>query len=65
MVTSFDGYAEAAEGGLGTGADDHEVHSFVNDVFRPVGTYLYGRRMYEALVWVTGHPSARPDSPIA
>ncbi|WP_097883990.1 dihydrofolate reductase family protein [Streptomyces sp. st140] len=51
MITSLDGYAEAAEGGLGTGAEDPEVHTFVNDLFRPVGTYLYGRRMYETMVY--------------
>jgi dihydrofolate reductase len=50
MITSLDGYAEAAEGDLGTGAEDPEVHTFVNDLFRPVGTYLYGRRMYETMV---------------
>jgi dihydrofolate reductase len=56
MITSLDGYAEADEGGLGTGADDEEVHAFVGDVFRPVGTYLYGRRMYETMVfWETAH----------
>src|SRR3954453_8937992 len=62
MFTSLDGYAEAAEGDLGTGADDAEVHSFVGDVFRPVGTYLYGRRMYETMVyWETAH--LEPDQP--
>jgi hypothetical protein len=62
MITSLDGYAEAAEGGLGTGADDQEVHTFVNDLFRPVGTYLYGRRMYETMVyWETAH--TEPDQP--
>jgi dihydrofolate reductase len=62
MITSLDGYAEAAEGGLGTGADDQEVHTFVNDLFRPVGTYLYGRRMYETMVyWETAH--AEPGQP--
>ena len=62
MITSLDGYAEAAEGGLGTGADDPEVHTFVGDVFRPVGTYLYGRRMYETMVfWERAH--TRPDVP--
>ncbi|MCS7482194.1 dihydrofolate reductase family protein [Umezawaea endophytica] len=62
MITSLDGYAEAAEGGLGTGADDEEVHTFVNDLFRPVGTYLYGRRMYETMVfWETAHTA--PDAP--
>ena len=63
MVTSLDGYAEAADGaGLGVGADDEEVHTFIGDVFRPVGTYLYGRRMYETMVfWETAH--ADPDAP--
>ena len=62
MITSLDGYAEAAEGDLGTGADDPEVHTFINDLFRPVGTYLYGRRMYETMVfWETAH--AEPDQP--
>jgi len=54
MITSLDGYAEAAEGDLGRGAEDQEVHTFIGDVFRHVGTYLYGRRMYETMVfWET------------
>ena len=62
MLTSLDGYAEAAEGGLGTGAEDPEVHTFINDLFRPVGTYLYGRRMYETMVfWETA--LTEPDHP--
>nr|WP_244216871.1 dihydrofolate reductase family protein [Streptomyces carpinensis] len=63
MITSLDGYAEAADGDLGTGpADDQEVHTFINDLFRPVGTYLYGRRMYETMVyWETAH--TEPDQP--
>ncbi|GAA2068050.1 dihydrofolate reductase family protein [Streptomyces albiaxialis] len=56
MITSLDGYAEAAEGDLGTGAEDQEVHTYIGDLFRPVGTYLYGRRMYETMVyWETAH----------
>ncbi|MFF0726559.1 dihydrofolate reductase family protein [Streptomyces sp. NPDC004134] len=56
MITSLDGYAKAAEGDLGRGAEDPEVHTFINDLFRPVGTYLYGRRMYETMVyWETAH----------
>ena len=53
MVTSLDGYVETADGALDVGVDgsDAEVHSFVNDLFRPVGTYLYGRRMYETMVY--------------
>ncbi|REJ03880.1 deaminase [Microbacterium bovistercoris] len=62
MITSLDGYAEAEEGGLGRAADDPEVHTFVNDLFRPVGTYLYGRRMYETMVyWETVEPG--PEVP--
>ncbi|WP_432496357.1 dihydrofolate reductase family protein [Kineococcus auxinigenes] len=62
MITSLDGYAEAAEGGLGTGAEDPQVHTFIGDVFRPVGTYLYGRRMYETMLyWETAH--TEPDQP--
>jgi dihydrofolate reductase len=62
MITSLDGYAEAAEGDLGTGAEDPEVHTFISDLFRPVGTYLYGRRMYETMVyWETVHNE--PDVP--
>jgi hypothetical protein len=56
MITSLDGYAEAAEGDLGRGAEDEEVHTFIGDAFRHVGTYLYGRRMYETMVfWETVH----------
>ena len=63
MIVSLDGYAEAADGDLGfAGAEDEEVHTFIGDVFRPVGTYLYGRRMYETMVfWETAH--AAPDVP--
>ena len=61
MIISLDGYAEASEGGLGTGAEDPEVHSFINDLSRPVGTYLYGRRMYETmLVLGDGAHRSRP-----
>ena len=57
MITSLDGYTEAVEGDLGWGADDdEEVHTFIGDTFRHVGTYLYGRRMYETMVfWETAH----------
>jgi dihydrofolate reductase len=62
MITSLDGYAIAAEGDIGFDAEDEEVHSFIGDVFRPVGTYLYGRRMYETMVfWETAH--TLPDAP--
>jgi dihydrofolate reductase len=62
MITSLDGYAEAAEGDLGTGAELPEVHSFIGAVFRSVGTFLYGRRMHETMVfWETA--DEEPDVP--
>ena len=62
MITSLDGYAEATDGDLGSGAEDEEVHTFIGDTFRDVGTYLYGRRMYETMTfWETAH--AEPDAP--
>ncbi|WP_251150977.1 dihydrofolate reductase family protein [Cellulosimicrobium sp. Marseille-Q4280] len=62
MITSLDGYAEAAEGDLGVGAEVEEVHTFIGDLFRPVRTFLYGRQMYETMVfWETAHED--PDAP--
>ena len=62
MITSLDGYAEAAEGDLGSGAGDEDVHTFIDETFRHIGTYLYGRRMYETMVfWETAHEL--PDAP--
>jgi dihydrofolate reductase len=48
-ITSLDGYIEDAEGGFDWGVPDEETHGFINDLERPVGTYLYGRRMYEVM----------------
>jgi dihydrofolate reductase len=51
-IASLDGYSEDAEGKFDWAEPDEEVHAFVNDIERPVGTYLYGRRMYETMaVW--------------
>jgi dihydrofolate reductase len=62
MITSLDGYAVAAEGDLGAGAEVEEVHTFIEGRFRSVRTFLYGRRMYETMVfWETAH--ALPDAP--
>ena len=55
-ITSADGYVEDAAGGFDWAAPDEELLNLVNDLERPVGTYLYGRRMYETMVyWETGH----------
>ena len=61
-ITSLDGYVEDARGGFEWAAPDAEVHAFVNDLERPVGTYLYGRRMYETMVfWETAGTDAGPE----
>jgi dihydrofolate reductase len=58
-ITSLDGYTADEDGNFDWAAPDEEVHAFVNDLERPVGTYLYGRRMYEAMVyWETAHTFA-------
>jgi dihydrofolate reductase len=48
-IASLDGYIEDASGEFDWSAPDDEVLSFVNDLERPIGTYLYGRRMYETM----------------
>jgi dihydrofolate reductase len=53
-IASLDGYIEDEDGSFDWAAPDEEVHAFVNDLVRPVGTHLYGRRMYETMVaWET------------
>jgi dihydrofolate reductase len=64
-IMSLDGYTADADGRFEWAAPDEEVHAFVNELERPVGTYLYGRRMYETMrSWETAHTLAgrRPVS---
>jgi dihydrofolate reductase len=61
-ITSLDGYVADEDGKFDWAAPDEEVHSFVNDLERRVGTYLYGRRLYEVMVaWET--MDTVPDQP--
>jgi dihydrofolate reductase len=55
-ITSLDGYIEDAAGDFQWAAPDEEVFRFINALERPIGTYLFGRRMYETMVyWETAH----------
>ena len=57
-IASLDGYVEDEHGRFDWAAPDDEVHAFVNDLERPIGTYLYGRRMYDTMVyWETVNTS--------
>jgi dihydrofolate reductase len=64
-MESVDGYLEDAQGKFDFARPDEEVHQFVNDLIRPAGTYLYGRRMYETMrVWESQY-GGESDPPVA
>jgi dihydrofolate reductase len=53
-IASLDGYVEDEQGKFDWAAPGDEVHALVNELERPIGTHLYGRRMYETMVfWET------------
>jgi dihydrofolate reductase len=61
-ISSLDGYVADADGEFAWAAPDEQVHAFVNDLERPVGTYWYGRRMYEVMsAWQTMDVAGEPD----
>lgn len=63
-IASLDGYVEDERGTFDWAVPDEEVHAFINDRQRSVGTYLYGRRMYETMrAWETD-PTLANQSPL-
>ena len=63
VITSLDGYIADEHDNFDWAMPDDEVHSFINDLERPVGTHLLGRRMYEIMVyWETIHVADQPPA---
>ena len=62
-IASLDGYIEDDEGKFGWAQPSEEVHAFVNDLVRPVGTHLYGRRMYATMVYWERPPDLSAEPP--
>ena len=64
VIASIDGYIEDEQGEFMWAEPDLEVHAFFNEIERPVGTYLYGRRMYETMVyWETVSTGPEQSAP--
>ena len=64
-IASLDGYVADEDGKFEWAKPDEEVHAFVNDLERPIGTHLYGRRLYEVMIgWETMHtlPDQTPET---
>ena len=63
-IASLDGYVADEDGNFDWAVPDEEVHAFINDLDRPLGTYLYGRRMYETMAGWETDPALADQSPL-
>lgn len=63
-ITSLDGYIADEGGNFDWAVPDEEVHAFINDLNRPLGTYLYGHRMYKTMVGWETDPTLPEQSPL-
>jgi dihydrofolate reductase len=63
-IASLDGYVADGDGDFGWAVPDEEVHAFINDLQRPIGTHLYGRRMYETMAGWETDPALADQSPL-
>ena len=63
-LTSLDGYIADEDGNFDWAVPDEEVHDFINDLQRSIGTHLYGRRMYETMAGWETDPTLADQSPV-
>ena len=63
-IASLDGFVADEDGNFDWAVPDEEVHAFINDLDRPIGTYLYGRRMYETMAGWETDPTLADRSPL-
>ena len=63
-IASLDGYVADQNGNFDWAMPDEEVHAFINDLNRPIGTHLYGRRMYETMAGWETDPTLAEQSPL-
>lgn len=65
MLASADGYTADAHGRFDWAAPDERVHAYVNDLASSVGTYLYGRRMYDVMTYWESVPDDATQPSVA